>query len=448
MEANYWQGRERGARAAYALMRDMPDAWTESDAGILGHAAPLFTLNQDPNISLVFLRLPDGHVQGQGFEVTGNESLQKLWEGGISTIHTVSGSGSYTKDELLDALVSLMVDFKPESVNTLDYVHSYGDGDHSDHHSAAFFVAEAVQLYESNPVLTGYMGYPVINKTANVFGADLLEKQLTFYAYARGDTAVCNSNMACQSDLYYPRWLEREYRLDEGPVSNAGSAQVAGLNAVVALDGAQSSDPRGMTLTYEWAQVSGIPVNLVNAETSHPSFTTPSEPDTLAFELVVSNGEVSSAPAVVTVTTIRHPENIALKARVTASSANTAAGQTPDKVIDTSTGGFPADHTHEWATDGGKAGSWLSLSWESPQVVSKIVLYDRPNLDDQITGGSIEFDNGERIDIGELSNYGTARGFDVADRTVHNLTVRITAVSLSTMNVGLSEVQVWGTSVS
>ncbi|KAL2787381.1 putative deacetylase LmbE-like domain-containing protein [Aspergillus keveii] len=449
MNANYWQGRERGARAAYALMSDAPDIWTEKDAGIPGHEAPLFTLNQDPNVSLVFLRLPDGHLQGQGFDVTGNESLQKLWEGVIPSIRTISGSSSYTKDELLKALISLMVDFGPERVNTLDYVHPYGDGDHSDHHSAAFFVAEAVKSYETNPMLMGYMGYPVINETANIAGTDLLEKQLAFYAYARGDPAVCNSHMACQGDQYYPRWLEREYRLDGGPVSNAGSPQVAGLNALVTLDGSLSSDPKHLPLTYEWVQVSGTPMDLMNADTNHPSFMTPNEPDTLNFELIVTNGGIKSAPAPVTVTTMRHPENIALKAKVTASSANTAANQTPDKAIDASTGGFPAEHTREWVSIGGKTGSWLTLSWESsPQVVSKIALYDRPNLDDQITGGVIEFDSGERIDIGELNNYGTATSFDVEDRTVRSLTIRITAVSPSTMNVGLSEVQVFGSSVS
>ncbi|KAL3460775.1 hypothetical protein BJX64DRAFT_300477 [Aspergillus heterothallicus] len=444
METSYWQGRERGARAAYALMRDAPDAWTEQDAGLPGHQAPLFTLNEDPNVSLVFLRLPDGHLQGQGFDVTGNESLQKLWEGGIPNIHTVNGSGSYTKDELLNALVSLMTSFRPERVNTLDYVHQYGDGDHSDHHSAAFFVAEAVKKYEGEAALTGYMGYPTINETANIVGAGLLEKQLAFYAYARGDPAVCSSHMACQSDLYYPKWLERQYRLDDGPISNAVSVQFAGLNAAVVLNGAQSSDPRHMALSYEWAQVSGTPVDLVDAETSHPSFTTPSEPDTLVFELVVSNGEVSSAPAVVTITTMRYPDNIALKAQVTASSTNSAAGQTPEKAIDASTGGFPADHTHEWATDGGKTGSWLSLSWDNPQVVSRVVLYDRPNLDDQVNGSLIEFDDGEIIDMGELNDYGTANSFDMADKVVHGLTVRITGVSPSTMNVGLSEIQVFG----
>ncbi|KAL2811926.1 hypothetical protein BDW59DRAFT_155414 [Aspergillus cavernicola] len=290
------------------------------------------------------------------------------------------------------------------------------------------------------------MGYTITNMTANIFGADLLAKQYAYYAYGRSDHSVCSSQLACESDNYYPRWLEREYTVDGTPVANAGSAQVAGLNAVVSLDGSHSSDPNGRSLVFEWTQVRGVPVELTNAETSHPSFTTPRDPDTLGFELVVNGGQMSSSPAVVTITTMQHPENIALKAVVTASSANAGSNQTPDKAIDGSIDGFPAQGAHEWATDGGKSGSWLNLSWESPQVVSKIVLYDRPNLDDQVIGGVIEFDDGERIEMGELDNYGTAKNFDILGKIVHSLTVRITSVNLLTTNVGLSEIQVFGAS--
>ncbi|KAL4943432.1 hypothetical protein BDV06DRAFT_138528 [Aspergillus oleicola] len=427
-------------------MRDSPNAWAQKDAGIPGHEAPLFELETDPGVSLVFLRLPDGNLQGQGFEVTGSESLQKLWEGNITNIQTVSDSSSYSRDGLIDSLVHLISDFQPERVHTLDYVHHYGDGDHSDHHSAAYFVKEALGRYDSGPTLTGYMGYPIVNQTANVVGADLLDKQSAFFAYARSDPIVCGSDLACADDAYYPRWLERQHPLDATPIANAGSSQTAGLDAVVTLDGTTSSAPISKPLSYEWAQVSGQPVELINAETSQPSFTTPGDPDTLVFELIVTSEDMSSSPATVTVATIQYPENIALKAKITASSSNVGANQTPDKAVDGSTGGFPAAHAHEWATEGGKAGSWLSLSWESPQVISKVALFDRPNLDDQVLAAALEFDNGNAIEIGDLTNYGTRRLVDVGDRTAQNLTVKITAVTSSTINVGLSEVQVFGTS--
>ncbi|KAL4870303.1 hypothetical protein BDV12DRAFT_184505 [Aspergillus spectabilis] len=373
-ETSYWQGREEGARTAYAVMSDFPKSWTETDAGIPGHQAQSFRLQGNPDISLVFLRLPDGNLQGQGFEVTGNSSLQKLWEGSIPSIQT-----------LINMLVHLLSDFRPERVNTLDYHHPYGDGDHSDHHSVGYFVNEALRIYESNPVLAGYIRYPVVHQMANVVGADLVAKQLAFYAYGR-------------SDPIYPRWLERQHTVDDAPIANAGSAQVAGLNAVVTLDGSHSSNPNGGTLVYEWTQVGGPSVELIDAGTSHPLVTTSSNPDTLVFELAVDNQHTSSSPATVTVTTTRYLENIALNARVTASSSNNRAIRPTQS--------------------------------------------RRPGH-----GGTVEFDDGERIEVGALDNYGTAKTVETADKAFHSFIVRITAVSPSTMNVGLSEIQVFGTSV-
>ncbi|KAL4933071.1 uncharacterized protein BDV17DRAFT_279345 [Aspergillus undulatus] len=429
-ETSYWHGREAGARTAYALMSDSPNTWTEKDAEILGHEAPLFQLEQDPGISLVFLRLPDGNLLGQGFEVTGSGSLQKLREESIPSIRTVSGSGSYTKEELVNSLVYLISDFLLNG----------------DHYSAAYFVTKALELYDGVPTLAGYTGYPVVNKTANVVGADLLGKRSAFFAYGRSDPFVCNSDLACADDAFYPRWLERQHAVEEALIANAGPSQVAGLDAVVTLDGTASLGTNSESLVYEWTQVSGPLVDLTDAETSQPFFITPGDPDTLTFELVVKSEQKGSSPAIVMVTTTQNPENIAFKAKVTASSSNVNADQTPDKAIDGNTGGLPAAHAHEWATEGDKAGSWLSLSWESPQLISRIVLHDRPNLDDQVKGAVVE-NGGEILEVGELSNYGTARTLDVGDRAAQNLTVRITTVSQSTMNAGFSEIQVFGTSV-
>ncbi|KAL4800236.1 hypothetical protein BDV19DRAFT_384595 [Aspergillus venezuelensis] len=364
-------------------------------------------------------------------------------EEGVRTAYALM-SDSPNRDKLIDSLVHLISEFHPERVHTLDYVHHYGDGDLSDHHSAAYFVKEALGRYKSDPILTGYMGYPVVDQSANVLGADLLNKESAFFAYARSDPIVCGSDLACADDAHYPRWLERQHPLDATPIANAGSPQTAGLGAVVSLDGTASSGLVGKPLTYEWTQVSGPPINLLDSETSQPSFTTPDDPDTLVFELVVTSEEMSSSPATVAVTTMQYSENIAVRARVTASSSNVGANQTPDKVIDGSAGGFPAAHTHEWATDGGKVGSWLILSWDSPQIISQIGLIDRPNLD--ILAAALEFDSENAIEVGDLSNYGTRNLVDVGDRTAQKLTVRITAISASTMNVGLSEVQVFGTS--
>jgi GlcNAc-PI de-N-acetylase len=73
MATSYWLTREDGPKAAYALMAGTANSWTQSDAGVPGHPIPVFTLSGHPGISLAYLRLPDGNLNGSGFARTGNE---------------------------------------------------------------------------------------------------------------------------------------------------------------------------------------------------------------------------------------------------------------------------------------------------------------------------------------------------------------------------------------
>jgi hypothetical protein len=86
------------------------------------------------------------------------------------------------------------------------------------------------------------------------------------------------------------------------PQANAGPDQGVKLPAVVHLDGSLSSDPSGLPLTYAWTQVSGPAVALAASTTVSPSFITPAKPGVLGFTLTVSNGLLTSTPALVTVT--------------------------------------------------------------------------------------------------------------------------------------------------
>jgi hypothetical protein len=88
----------------------------------------------------------------------------------------------------------------------------------------------------------------------------------------------------------------------QAPIANAGSSQGVKVLAAVNLNGSLSTDPNGLPLTYAWTQVSGTPVALAGANTVSPSFTAPGAPGVVGFTLVVSDGFVSSAPALVTVT--------------------------------------------------------------------------------------------------------------------------------------------------
>lgn len=130
---------------------------------------------------------------------------------------------------------------------------------------------------------------------------------------------------------------------------------------------------------------------------------------------------------------------------VAASSQNTGTGQGAAKAVDGSTLGFPADATKEWATVGGRAGSWIDLTWPVPVTIDRVVLFDRPNTNDQVTAGTLSFSGGASVTVGALANAGTATTVSFSSRTVTSLRLTVTSVSAGTANVGLAEIQVWGT---
>lgn len=83
--------------------------------------------------------------------------------------------------------------------------------------------------------------------------------------------------------------------LTEFPVADAGDDQMVLQGANVQLDGSGSYDPADNTLSFEWIQVAGDMVPMLNSYTPNPAF----EATALglySFELVVSNGLFESFP--------------------------------------------------------------------------------------------------------------------------------------------------------
>ena len=353
----YWKSREDGSRAAYAHMAGVANAWTTTDAGVPGHTVRLETLIDAPNVSLVFMRLPDGDRTGSGLVVHGRESLMRLWQGQIASIGSVDGSARYTESGLRSALAALMTSFAPTTVRTQDWTIAFRRGDHADHTATALLARQASQDDASAHTLLAYGGYPTWTRLANVTGVDLRAKESTFLAYASHDRKLCLDPW-CPIDVVYSLRLSRQY--------------------VVASE---------------------------------------------------SVGNVARGPGV----------------RVTASSEAIASGQGAHRAVDGYALGEPSAHAREWATEDGRAGSWIRLDYPAPTTLDGVVLYDRPNPRDQITAGVLEFSDGSTVSLGPLPNNGSGLTVWFPARTVTSVRLLVTAVSATTRNIGLAELETYAT---
>ena len=69
-----------------------------------------------------------------------------------------------------------------------------------------------------------------------------------------------------------------------------------------------------------------------------------------------------------------------------------------------------------------------------------MILYDRPNLDDQILGGTLLFSDGSSIQVGALPNDGSPLSINFTARNVSWVKFR---VDQATGWIGLSEIEVF-----
>ena len=155
----------------------------------------------------------------------------------------------------------------------------------------------------------------------------------------------------------------------------------------------------------------------------------------------VFGGREYTLPLAAHTNAILTPDNVARTARVTASGAED--GYAAEGAVDGVAGGYPDDKDNEWSA-GSKAGAFLTLTWDTPQTIDHVALYDRPNTNDQVTAGVLTFSDGSTLPFGALPDDGkTPLDVRFPPKTITSLTFRVTAVKPSTENAGLSEIAVY-----
>jgi LmbE family N-acetylglucosaminyl deacetylase len=209
---SYALGRERGAMAAYAEMAGTADVWRGFSVRVNRCVIRGYKLVEDPRVSLLFMRLPDGDGSGGGFSADGYQSLQKLWAGPETAVTAIDGSATYTMYGLVTTLADEMRAFRPDFIGTQDFVGAFGDSDHSDHHAVAYLTRAAVKHYPRPYILESYEDYAINNSPVNLSPEATQEKEETWFAYAPYDTHVCQTVTVCEQ-VHVASFWQREYVL-------------------------------------------------------------------------------------------------------------------------------------------------------------------------------------------------------------------------------------------
>jgi LmbE family N-acetylglucosaminyl deacetylase len=226
-DQTYWAGREAGALAAYAHMVGLPNSWTRSLMTVQGKALAYATLDGSSQVSIIFLRLPDG---GGNKSEADSLQLQRLWEGGLTQITAYDGSATYTRSELIAVLLQIMTDYSPTRIRTQESAAVYGS-DHTDHTHAARFAFAAHQQLPSVHQLVLYRGYNIEIEPQNVDHEEYPEKRATVGEYIPHD-AVLGGNLD-----YGDGWVRRQYAISSlarvrGPIGLGGGCLIPTASAL------------------------------------------------------------------------------------------------------------------------------------------------------------------------------------------------------------------------
>jgi LmbE family N-acetylglucosaminyl deacetylase len=446
--------------------------------------------------NLFFLGYPDGYTFDLRETYTASTDVMTT-PNGVSHTYAAHGLGrtdyhshafgspaAYNWANVVGDVANLLGTMLPDAIFV-----TAGNDDHPDHQSAYFAIVQALpQVFASHPsykptIYTTYVwpddfNWPNAAAPDQYFSAPstiaslgvswsnrnsldvplsmqttTLETNLKYLSIAEevsqgGNEVGGYIGLFLHKDEFF--WGERPAAPGNlPPVVNAGLDQAVSGGAAVTLDGSGSFDPESVPLAYQWVQADGPAVALSNPMSARPTFTAPSNliwPVTLTFELQVADGLGWSVPDSVSVIVnpTTTPTDVALNATAVASSEDTADGQTADKAIDGVLQGYAnGDPTHEWVSNGEGAGAWIELTWTTPQLVTRIVLHDRPNPDDQVLSGTLLLSNGTTIPVGALNNDGLGNVFDFTPTLITKVRFTVNSVSDTTLNVGLEEFEVY-----
>lgn len=259
------------------------------------------------------------------------------------------GYSTFTKSTLTAAITSILVARMPNNVRTLNYLSEYDSGDHSDHHTVARSTRDIVESALPGAALSGFVRLVLLNNS--LFSPHILTSDVTWtcsgnryegYPINNFPPNVFGSDLATKESVFFEyTQFDADECVSYSACAAAGRPETSWLNRMYNIDATNATVELANRVQHS------LPVA-----------------DLALFSIATTN-------------------------------ASYAPFQSPANAIDGVISGYDGnggDSRKEWATNGGGVGVTLLLTWTQPFSINSVVLFDRPNLNDQITGGTLVSD--------------------------------------------------------
>lgn len=175
----------------------------------LSHQITKYTYKNTVNY---FLRLPDGHITGNGFQSTGNQSLQRLNQKQISNLSAVDNSTTYA--DWTDLTTTLRAIIQAEAIpkseiwiNCASLDSKFNKNDHSDHIFTSHAIQQAVSVMPEAGIIE-WADYNTKKMKHNLSKEGLENATALFGVYS---WALCENRYLSQFNNDHKQWLGMDY---------------------------------------------------------------------------------------------------------------------------------------------------------------------------------------------------------------------------------------------
>ena len=208
----YWRAREEGMKNSIRFcLRPEADITQSTCYSIINnHKISAWTCH---NTIAYFMRLPDGGLQGKGFQTYKNQSVQSLMDGKIKALRAVDQSTSYsTINELSNTLGQLIITHKQHTADVcLHFPNPYpreNPGDHPDHITLGKIIKEICRrTHTKSKIYNGYSaGKNNFYENQNPVSPDLFWKIGMFAVYEQTVFDLAGYSTIKEDPKLYIHW--------------------------------------------------------------------------------------------------------------------------------------------------------------------------------------------------------------------------------------------------